>query len=79
MKSLIILSAFALIGLTGCDPDSVQLHEYGCPNKPVDIPDTLSNGKTVYWDCAWQQDYNAGRVKVILNEDGSARAVKRWH
>lgn len=76
MKKVLLVFSVVTLTLVSCDPDSVKRHTHEC-ERPADIPDTLSNGKSVYWDCNWNMDYNAGRVKVVWNKDGSAKAIYR--
>ena len=76
-KTLLTVTIAVTLLLLSCDPNTQTFrHTYDC-EKPADIPDTLSNGKAVHWDCNWNMDYNAGKVKVIYNDDGSARAIYR--
>lgn len=78
MKNLILSVSLALLAFSCTNPDKpVKLHDHTC-HRPADIPDTLSNGQPVYWDCTWQMDYNAGRVVVRYNEDGEPKAVGRY-
>lgn len=73
---LILILAFAV----SCEPkekvDDFKNPAYEC-ERPSDIPDTLSDGTEVYWDCDWYSSYKNGDVFVIYNENGAATTIGR--
>jgi hypothetical protein len=48
---------------------------YEC-KKPFDIPDTLTTGEKIDWDCEWQAAYNDGDVKVIYTDKDSTKGAE---
>jgi len=76
MKNLLFL--FALIGLLliSCDNTPTVYATRTC-ERPFDIPDTLRNGATVYWDCSWDASYRLGYVKVRYDTSGIPYAIER--
>lgn len=79
MKKLFLIAIIVLA--TACGTKTTESDDYAIDTlyeRPSDIPETLWNGKKVYWDRSWQESYLNGDIHILYNKDGSVKLVGRY-